>query len=650
MRGPLRLALLLVATGAVAWLVVERPWRPPARTVVLISLDTLRPERLGVYGNDADVSPRIDALAREAVVFDQALAPAPWTLPSHMSMLTGLDPVAHGVFNAENRLSSRVTTLAQALQTAGFRTAAFTDGGFVKSHWGFGKGFEIYRDTVDPDGPDGFTRLLPEALDWLKSTRSEDRFIFLHTFDVHAPYQEGDAEVLARFRQRPLRQTDADWQLARLGFLQQQRTMRISEYLQIEELLNDYDAGVYEADRGVGQVLDLLIEQDALEHTLFIVTSDHGESFVDHGLHVGHGLGLTDDELRIPLVIRFPGREGAGTRQRTLVDLVDIAATVLEVMGLNRPLEMQGESLRGLVRREPRQRRYSLAYSQNTRVYALTEGEYKFIGPPHLPVMVIAKNHLGPTNPPSVLADRGEEYPFGHGEQRVTLRYDSDGDPLALRDVLLNRPQLYHRPSDPLEQHDLFFDEPELVKAMAHRLAELIEASRAAFARIDDGATANVTTDRQLMEQLTQLGYLFSSDASNPDSGELLASVLPKDLREGLTAPWKRPDDADLLQADRNVHFVRLRVAAGKADDTYCRKLLLEAGDHVAKWAAEHVQGEQAALFASRVVWRIEEILSLGQQIGVQLNEGRWHRVLEESIERHGPDGALPPAPAPPPP
>src|SRR6185436_20815699 len=95
------------------WAVVERPWAEPPRTVVLISIDTLRPERLGVYGNTPDVSPHIDALARDAVVFDQALANSPYTLPSHMTMLTGLDPVAHGVKRDGDLLSSHVTTLAE---------------------------------------------------------------------------------------------------------------------------------------------------------------------------------------------------------------------------------------------------------------------------------------------------------------------------------------------------------------------------------------------------------------------------------------------------------------------------------------------------------------------------------------------------------
>src|SRR5678815_1423406 len=199
-----RLLVVLVLLAGAVWAVVERPWADPPRTVVLISIDTLRPERLGAYGNAADVSPNIDALAKDAVVFDQALALSPWTLPSHMTMLTGLDPVAHGVRKLGGVLSAHVTTLAEALKGAGFRTAAFTDGGLVHHSSGMGQGFEIYRDERNPDTMiNGFQRLLPEALDWMRSTRHEDSFVFIHTFDVHSPYQVGDPGVIEQFRERP---------------------------------------------------------------------------------------------------------------------------------------------------------------------------------------------------------------------------------------------------------------------------------------------------------------------------------------------------------------------------------------------------------------------------------------------------------------
>src|SRR5688572_32630485 len=120
--------------------------------------------------------------------------------------------------------------------------------------------------------------------------------------------------------------------------------MRIAEYDRMAELLNDYDAGVHEADAGVGALLDKLREQGRLDDALVVVVSDHGESFADHGLHVGHGIGLTDDEIRIPLIVKLPGAEARGRRFDAPVDLTDIAPTVLDVFGLRPAPEVQGES------------------------------------------------------------------------------------------------------------------------------------------------------------------------------------------------------------------------------------------------------------------------------------------------------------------
>src|SRR5262245_14147691 len=356
-----RLIPVLVVLGAVGAVAVWR-WRlPPPPTIVIVSIDTLRPERLGVYGNSADVSPNIDALAKDGAVFTQVLALSPWTLPSHMSMLTGLDPIAHGVQNSDFRLSGKVTTLAEALRDAQWRTAAFTDGGFVNKMYGFGAGFEIYRDRMGEDNkPMGFRGTLPEALDWLHEVRHEPAFLFLHTFDAHTPYDEGDPKVLQEFRSRPVKDGPDDWQLHRLQYLYEQNQQRVTRYGRIGELLNDYDAGLHEADRGVGQVIETLRELNRLENALIIVTSDHGEAFAERGLHIGHGLALTDDELHVPLILRLPGREGAGRRIDTQVDLLDLASTALDFARVPIPHEMEGESLLSLLHGQPRRRDWTM--------------------------------------------------------------------------------------------------------------------------------------------------------------------------------------------------------------------------------------------------------------------------------------------------
>src|SRR5882672_8132134 len=208
------LSLLVIGTAVGAFAYWHSHRKTSRRTIVLISIDTQRPDRLGLYGNAPDVSPVIDALGSQSVVFDEALANSNYTLPSHMTMLTGLDPVAHGVKRDGCKLSSKVTTLAMALRQDGFECGAFTDGGYVSARYGFSQGFHKFDDHRDerPDAVNGMSRIVPLALNWLDQNEDEDVFLFVHTFDVHAPYQVGDPEVLARFRQRPVSDGPDDYE------------------------------------------------------------------------------------------------------------------------------------------------------------------------------------------------------------------------------------------------------------------------------------------------------------------------------------------------------------------------------------------------------------------------------------------------------
>jgi len=618
-----RLLLVLLLLAGAVWAVVERPWADPPRTVVLISIDTLRPDRLGVYGNAPDVSPRIDALAKDSVVFDQVLALSPWTLPSHMTMLTGLDPVAHGVLRAGYVLSTRVTTLAEALRAAGFRTAAFTDGGFVHHGFGFGQGFEIYRDAVNPETMvNGFARLLPEALEWMNSTRHEDSFVFIHTFDVHSPYQNGDPEVIARFREQPSGPGPLDYLLHRFGFLHHQKQQRIPEYGRMSELLHDYDAGVFEADRGVGQVLDLLEETGRLEDALVIVTSDHGESFGDHGVLVGHGVALTDDQLRVPLVLRLPGREGAGRRLDTLADLSDLMPTVLESMHVPVPAEVQGESLLGLLRDRPRRRDSVFGLSQNTEAFFLVRDGYKFISLPALDPILAAERHLWPTNPTGVPETAGKEYQIKLNEtETITLHYDEERDPLGLRDVLPDSAQLYDRANDPHELDNLFEREPQRLKELARQAIEIFSRSERLRESLDDGQTQGIV-DVHIAQTIGALGYTSAPDTQ---SAQDFFANLPRRIKEQLKLPWDPPDMAELDAIDRDVHVVRQAIAAGTIEPQ-------AAGDQLQLFGNRYISWLTRNGFPVRVAWRIADLEELARTIGFKVDVERWKGLLDASM------------------
>lgn len=577
-------------------------------TIVLISLDTLRPDRLGVYGGRPEVSPVLDALAQESVVFDTALAPAPWTLPSHMTMLTGLDPIAHGVRNDNAKLSPNATTLATRLADAGYSTGAFTDGGFVSGRYGFDRGFDTFDDKRSADGPNGFPRLMPDALDWLTNQGSDDVFLFLHTFDAHTPYDEVSPEILERFRSRPVEADPRDAEMHNLGFLHKQAKMGVKSYPRLGDLLNDYDAGIHEADLYLGQLFDTLRNEGRWDDALIIVTSDHGESFLDHGLHVGHGLLLNDSELLVPLIMRLPGGEGAGQRFDELVGLVDIPRTVLELTGVKGDQDLQGESLLGLVKGFARSVDSLLGWSQNMRSFTWVSDDYKYISPVGLPPMMIAQRHLGPTTPPGyfpVVDDMS--YDLG-GEE---LSYDSARDPLGLLDVMPASEQLFDRRADSDERHNL-------AESRAEKTREISLIARAHYGRSEQlnkkFPTGDVSQDRATISVLQSLGYLGSGDQS-----ELQGTS--RAFRDWALTKREIPDVQLLLRTDRRVHELRLELA-GETPSTgdhadFGNRLQAAAIDYN-DWAKSHPK------FIARTYWRLMEIIRLAEQAEVTFSAPPW--------------------------
>lgn len=646
-RRPLLVVLLLLA-GAAGAFVLWRANRPmPRRTVLLVSIDTLRPERLGLYGNEPDVSPRLDALAGQSLVFDRALANSPYTLPSHMSMLTGLDPVAHGIKRAGSPLSSRVTTLAEALRQAGFQCGAFVDGGFVSAGYGFSQGFHVYddeRDEREEGAVNGFARSLPHVLDWLDAHASEDVFLFVHTFDVHAPYQEGDAQVRERFRSRPVPDGPRDHELYRMGFMYQQAQQRIPEYGRMSELLNDYDSGVHDADRGVGVLLDELEAMGRLEDALVIVTSDHGESFADHGIHVGHGIGLTDDEIRIPLLVRFPRGEAGGRRIATTVDLTDIAPTVLDVFGLPPVPEMQGASLLALARGQPFKHEVIFGLSPNLESCFLVRGNWKFISHPAVPPMDVAQRHLGPMTPPDggLGEDPGVEYEAGPDDARITLRYDEAGDPLGIKDSIVTGPRMFDLRADPGERNNLADDDHERLALMAQLAQQVYDSSLKLNESLKDGNQSTLGA-AHVETTLAQLGYLGSDTQEEMDE---FLSRLPAGARQALRTHHEPPDVKALAEADKVLQFVRVALRDGRQPGENSQQVLQNLGESLVAWAIANPP------LSARVGWRLHALVELAKEAGVTVDQGRWASKwsswARKQQERRAPapdDAASPPGP-----
>jgi len=372
------LAVLLAAPGC------KEPTPPPpqaaatpaAPLVVLISVDALRADRLNCYGYaERKVSPHLDALARDGLLFSNHITASPWTTPAHMSMLTSLSPSAHGVlasFSARGaalrkggmfvRLPDGRTTLAEVLSRAGYATAAFTAGGTMDPKIGFGQGFASYDTSMIKLGERNMARMH----EWIAEHREKRKFLFWHHFEVHAPYL--DARFLELGQGGERRRAAIREELARMARrLRQERSpdgvmprfhgefkAALEEHHAFERDVCEalYCGGVASADGWFGRFVQELREQGLYESALILVTSDHGEEFgerdPDH-FYDRHGHSLYEELVRVPLIIKLPQSERAGTRVSAVTRAIDLMPTILDLLGVTPAShEMEGSSLREL--------------------------------------------------------------------------------------------------------------------------------------------------------------------------------------------------------------------------------------------------------------------------------------------------------------
>ena len=292
--------------------------RRDPRRVVIVFVDTLRPDRLGLYGHDRDTSPALDRFAEQAAVFDQARSVAPWTLPAVRSLLTGRQPEAW----------DRASTLPGALAERGFATAMLGANHFLLASFGSARDWGWH--TVLPWGT--AEEQTDRALDWLSETAGRDALLLVHYMDPHLPYDEPRA-YRGRFGSTPA-PAGLDSPYVREGV---ERVAATGDVASLRaHLLERYDANVRYVDDQLARLLEALSEHDRV-----IVLSDHGEEFFEHG-GFEHGHALWDELVRVPLLMSGPGVVPA--RHAGPVSLLDVAPTVLEWLGAP-ALEADGISL-----------------------------------------------------------------------------------------------------------------------------------------------------------------------------------------------------------------------------------------------------------------------------------------------------------------
>jgi arylsulfatase A-like enzyme/Tfp pilus assembly protein PilF len=299
---------------------------PP--NIVLITLDTTRADRMGFLGSKRGVTPNLDALASDSVVFTHAYSQAPFTAPSHATILTGTYPQFHHVEDFQVPLAKDLPYAPAILKAHGYQTAAFVGSIVLDPSQGLAAGFNRGFDTYDAGfhlahpGEDHYTStdrraavVVEHALAWLSKRPSGPFFMWIHLYDPHFPYEPPEP-FLSGYKSAP------------------------------------YDGEIAYSDSALGKLLTYLRVQGLFENSAIAMMSDHGESLGDHGEEF-HGFFLYDATIHVPLLLKMPGDRYAGQRIENHVGLVDVLPTILQAVGVDVPQDVQGESLLGMMQPQP---------------------------------------------------------------------------------------------------------------------------------------------------------------------------------------------------------------------------------------------------------------------------------------------------------
>ena len=373
------LVVVLAGAAAAAWWWFSSARGPHA--VVLVSIDTLRADRLPMYGYAAGQTPALAAFAGESVLFERAFAHAPQTLPSHTSMFTGLLPFEHRVRdNLGFTLAPGQKTLASMFQGAGYATAGFVSAFVLRPETGVSQGFQTYDATLPAAASDAspaeILRAGPDTLaaatKWLDSRNDDRLFLFFHIYEPHAPYTPP-----ARFT-----------------------------------LKDPYDGEVAYSDELVGQLFAQLRKRGWYDNATIIVTADHGEGLGDHQ-EKEHGLFLYNETIRVPLMVKLPGGRFGGTRVAEPVQHIDLLPTLAGLAKLAPPSNLRGRNLEPLlggrgtiaaqgIYAEAMYPRYHFGWSD---LASLTDGRYKFIKAPRPELYDLDRD---PAERKNILGDRAQ--------------------------------------------------------------------------------------------------------------------------------------------------------------------------------------------------------------------------------------------------
>jgi arylsulfatase A-like enzyme len=341
LAGDVAITFSTLGRGVGAWVnprfhrVNDKP-----RIYVLMVLDTLRYDHTSVYGYHRKTTPFLEQLAADGVTYGHAFSSTSWTLPAHVSLFSGKDLSEHGVLGPQDMIPGDLPLVAELFQREGFVTAAFTGGGFVEDSYGFYRGFQYYSNAPgNVFSMNSAERVLNHFKDYIKRFRGEDLFIFLHTYQIHAPYK-APRPYIDRIDKNVTGNL-----LGITNYLKQKQEY----YGPLEEndrkrLIDLYDASILYTDEILlGGVIGYLKEKGAYEQSMVAVLSDHGEEFYDHGSWE-HGHTLYNELIKIPLVVKFPfsgkNKERRGAVENGLTSITDVPGLLLSQTGFEYGGEM----------------------------------------------------------------------------------------------------------------------------------------------------------------------------------------------------------------------------------------------------------------------------------------------------------------------
>jgi len=443
--------------------------------IIFISIDALRRDHVGCYGYPRNTTPNMDAFARDNIVFNHAFVNEPWTLTSHMSMLTGFNSITHGTYEWK-ALHAAIPTLAEYLKNVGYATIACVNTSWLVPVAGFGRGFDRYSTTTYGYSPDEPVRSGEKQnvriIGELTRVKRQPFFAFIHYFDVHSkfeylPYDAPEpfksmfnADVASTFRFSVPDIFASDY----LGYVCQ-NSIALPEQ-ELQNIVDLYDGGVAYADHCLGEFFSFLKKNDLYDNTMIIVTADHGEEFQEHGWMLHSNPYYYDVILRVPLLVKLP--KGAPLPGKatidSLVEIIDIQPSILDLVGIE-PVFVQGKSFLDLI---------SGKGAGKETVYGIASTGSFFV-----------RDHKW-----KLISDKGLDR---------------------------NRYRLYDLANDPGEQTNVVLDHPEIEQYLEEKLRKRIGESHGLRTRMtgahggsDDAETSTqFKLDEQQKEHLRSLGYVL---------------------------------------------------------------------------------------------------------------------------------------------